>query len=530
MHQPEPGIAPAAASSTVAAPPAASGSPAAAPVPAADDTPGGPTDGAGGDDTVHNDIRSLLNAYYEVLHLYEPPRSVRARGGHGRSWNQLAAEALRPRVGYRRFLIRHIRDRIVALDRAFAIRLATRQTIQAGGHDLDAIERMRDALPQAAPRWLAVAALVSVILLTQVLLRGLDAVIVASGGSTGGQDLGAQLTTVTAPNVTSIDSLVSTVAHAYPGQVFEFLLALGLAIYLLFRLPVGGLRLSRMMLNVPSAIGRRHRGTPLSAFAAEQDVYGREQAVFRDLHVQPPREIPADLLVKASVWFGVWFAVVYGLRSYIIKGHQSTLIEVLVVGSLTAARLAWLVTASARRRNAPGTGLLLLGIALVTLPAALASVNPTAAGDRAELAATTNNTSHAELQQVFNSFNDRAYYNTSSLQGIDLRARDLDGLELSTVDLMDADLSDADLSNATLTKAVFINASLGGADLADALLGNSNMSGADLADANLTGASLDGTNLTGANLSGADLTGACYDAGTRWPSRTAPPGTVRKEC
>ena len=362
---------------------------------------------------------------------------------------------------------------------------------------------MKDALPSEPPRWYPVAALIVVILLTQFLVNRGPAVFGAidAYGLYGfphgeGPSLPAALNNVGSLNVTSISSLFATLAEAYPSQLLYLFSALGVATYVVFRLPAAGFALARMVVNAPRALTWRNRGSALAYYARTRDVNGREAEVLNQLGLAQASDVPWDLFVKAAVLAGPLFYGVFALRAVLEVGGGFFLSRALVVLIPTGVRLGWLVVASVRRASRGGSAVLLIGIALVMIPAAVQHV-PSAGVVRRQLEATTNATDHDRLQGLFDT--------AIELKGIDLRGRDLQGLFLGYADLTDADLADADLARSSLVQATLVNASLEGADLAEADLVAADLRSADLRDTNLEG--------------------ACYDAHTKWP-HGGPPRNV----
>lgn len=445
---------------------------------------------------------ALVATYYDVLRAIPPPASLRLFRDNRWTGLQRLASAMRPRLGYSRFLIRHMRAQLAAVDSADSIRLVVRPETPPSADDAAAGKRMRDALPTPYPPWLLVVAGLGVILLTQALLRGLDSLLSTYAFRFDSEDISAQLTALATPNVTSIDSFVSALAHTYAAQVFEFILALSIAVYVLFRLPAGGFRLAGMALNAPGFTSWRHRRAPLTVLASKNDGYGLEQRVFRKLGTPPPSDLPMDLLVKAAALAGPWFLVIADLR---YPGGFGA-VE-LIVGIPVALRLCWLVATSTRRSSSTGTGLLVLGIALVALAGVLAQTEPSVGSARARLLTTTNATGHDELQRLFDSFTNTVEpYGT--IKGVDFQGRNLSSLNLPGVILSESDLSDADLARSDLTSADLSGSSLDGADVAGANLEGVLLRDATLTNANLAGANLDSANLTNARLEEATLIGA----------------------
>jgi hypothetical protein len=117
----------------------------------------------------------------------------------------------------------------------------------------------------------------------------------------------------------------------------------------------------------------------------------------------------------------------------------------------------------------------------------------------------------------------------STIEGADLRRRNLGGANLLQRDLSHAHLDGANLAGAGLIDSNLNGARLREANLSQADLFEARLVGADLTSANMEGTKLEGADLTGATLTRARLRGAVYDHATLWPKGFRPErhGAVR---
>ena len=456
------------------------------------------------------DVDRLLRAYHAVLAIApDPPPSVRI----SQRWpaGRLIARALlklRCTVACSTFLVRHIRRRVRAIERAYLRRLATETADEDDASELALIRQFDQSLPPAPPRWVVLGLTITSLLLAQVALGTWESLEIVRPG-------GAELTRIATPDATALYDVGSVLVHSDGVQLAGLLLSVALAIYLVLRLPVCGFRMARMLLNEPRALTWRNRRSELADYAGSLDVAGDERVLFARLWEPAPRELPLDLLVKASVVAAAWFAFVHAMSA----GDSDTF--GVIAATPLALRLLWLTIAGVRR----GQWLMLVaGTAAITFVAVAArgwdpvqrAERPAGHAARSKVEDSTSRTAIADALEQARLTPQRA------LRGVDLRARNLNHLELWGIDLKGAQLNAANLAFA---------------DLRDNCLQDAVLRGVNLAGADLRGADLRGTDLTDANLQGARLARSGYDRRTAWPpgypggsgARRAGPG-ARSSC
>jgi hypothetical protein len=420
---------------------------------------------------------------------------------------------LRPSFARSTFIARHVRRNVSVIERACRRPLATGQHDDNDEQVLERVRHFTDSLPPAPPRWVAISAVIIMILLAQGVFAAL--------ASLSLEQIDVRLTGIASPDATSIYDLARTPVRANSDQLANLVLSLSLSCYFVLRGPMSGLRIARMLLNAPRALTRRNRNSPLAVQAEHWDVYGEEQRLFTTLRQPRPHNPPLDLLVKAALFAGPWFLwvesglsdLLYTLGAIwevVVFGGPQPL-AFLYIGLFFAAavaappRLAWLSVAALRRRQ--GTALLAAIAVLTTVPIVAHGAPDTFDFDAAERVVRLRVEQSRSVESLASALEAAVGNGTDEIElrvrGVDLRGRNMNHMNLRGVDFKGAQLSDANLAFSRLPDSC----------LQDAVLRNANLAGADLRFADLRGA-----DLRGANLHGAKLKNSGFDVQTSWPA------------
>jgi uncharacterized protein YjbI with pentapeptide repeats len=458
------------------------------------------------------DIEALLGAYERVLRLARrPPASV----AFPRTARRLKTVHIkfRPTWGTEMWTAHHVRRGVDTLSRSYALR----QSAGHGGEHDEAVSlalhRFATALPRPPTRLSLVLGAVLAILLGQFVFDGLIRLL-ADTGFVSDDSLEQALGNLEiAPEVKALGDLGSALAESDAAAVFAFLTTISVTLYVFFRPLASGFQIARWLLASSDRLPRWRFGAELQEQARRIGLRSVERRVFSALEVDPPHNVPVDVLAKAVVLLPALYLAAYLLD--VAPNEPPPAFWILVI--FVALRLTWLL-AQLRRRRVSAAWLVLP--ALVVAAAAIAASEPSSSERSRDLNSsyyqrTQSAPDSAEIERRPSDQLRLTLALRQDLSGADLMGRSLyryylAGKRLAYANLSYADLQRADLFRAKLTAAQMVatvakRSVLQQADLRGAVLTRADLEGADVRFAQLQYADLTGANLVGASLYGANL-------------------------
>jgi uncharacterized RDD family membrane protein YckC len=243
-----------------------------------------------------DELTDLLQGYRATLQVADDlPPLLTVRAGEGRMTRRVRVPRLRMFLRY--FLNQHISRRLAHLKRAFHADAAVGRD-RTG--ELTAIDHFEQAIVPVPVRRIVIWFAVSVIF---------SAVAFANVAQALARDPLTKASKALRESVSSVVSLdpnglIDATGRFDAGSAVAAVIVVTLALYVISALPITSFRLKRMLLNLsPTDAATLASTAAIDHVTRAGGIYQDEREAFDALEVDPPREIPFDLIAQATLMF-----------------------------------------------------------------------------------------------------------------------------------------------------------------------------------------------------------------------------------
>ena len=294
---------------------------------------------------VQADVAKLLGRYRAALELAAgPPPSRRTPSA---TLTALLCRA-RPKWGLQRMVVEHIRGRIALIDSRYCMRLALREDDPNDAEDRAALSQFAESLPRPRSKFWVALPLLAIIAVAQALVALLHQYQEqVKPGDTTLAKITNRLIAAASLDPTQINDTLTQLLQSDPRVTGLAIGILTLSAYLVWRPLLPAVRLRRMILGMPGAIGTRAARSELGERAQRLGVHDEEVALFTALGMRPPSDTALDLWVK-----GALVAILVGLAATAFAPPSDATAGLFLL-ALALMRLAWLARHWRRRTLHP---------------------------------------------------------------------------------------------------------------------------------------------------------------------------------